>query len=1203
VRIPPNLGRSAVIVVALLSAGFFAAYLRFMPYLKGGSTYTDGTQEQQLAEVDQLRFAVWDDAQLLSEAVNGPDSEGRAAISPDGRYLVFTSGEPGLNTNLWRAELVEGEPVNPRPLTRINTVADELAPAFDDDKLYFASNRAGSEGGYDLYSARYEDGRFGPPTRLPGGVNTVADELDPAPQHGTQAIAFASNRRRGRRDDFDLYVTRPAPATTLEELGIPGEDDESATPVALPDSWLTEPFEALNSPFDEREPAFTRDGNGVLFASDRIGGMGGFDIWRSVRSGGEWQPPDVLGGINSTGTERAPLPSTDGFTLLFVGAPEEGTSDIYRARSRELFRLPGRPVGWLDLTILGLLLLLALLAWLGRRWETLDILYKCLLVSMIVHLGLMLWFREVPMEPEEMDVGRSTPSFKVRLAPSRETMSRSKERAGQLDVSRETLAEAQAPGRQTTEAQTDAAASEAADLAAAQRSVELDQPDMPQAATPGRAAEAFDRPERAVSEAVAVAQPEASTERRQAAAPVLNVDAREGPSAPSEPALAARSAPARQQSAQQASAARPEAGPARVELGLPATRSAVPTPGRRQVAVAPQRQSFTEGGREVDVQGPASLPSVADSSDTGAVEATPPAMPIDGLAGAATAARETASLSRPTRAFEVAPRATQGGEQASDASDDRPSGGPSVAALLSTPGAVSALTAPDTGRQGGAQQSPAARRPARVDLSSSTALAGPTPTSTSSSEASSSGAGMGALAAAESAPAESLLDDLAGATSTQPARSTSRPGMPGRHDTRRASPSASATRGIDRPAFQPLVVASPAPTAPPSREAKRYDNTPYRSRFGEAKLEAIEEHGGSVETERAVAAGLRYLSLNQLRSGQWGSADDYDDKYGHVAVGKSALCLLAFLGAGHTPDSYTEHSEVTRRAIDFLLSVQDDETGHFGFSSSYSHGITTYALAECYALTSDRRLRKPLERAVSWILQNQSRVRDPRMFGGWSYYYPDHSTYDRWPRASVTAWQVMALESARLAGLDVPDNAFTDAAAFLRATHRRDRGVLLYNHDPTRLRSSYWTLPGSTPASLFALSLMGEDVTSNTWKSVVDYIEERAPSGYRNRGTDAFVHQAEGNLYFWYYGSLALFRHGGEPWQRWNQRLQSTLLPSQQADGSWIPISQYSDYAGDDRDDRSYTTAMCVLTLEVYYRYFTPLLQVKPGDDRARAPR
>jgi hypothetical protein len=408
-------------------------------------------------------------------------------------------------------------------------------------------------------------------------------------------------------------------------------------------------------------------------------------------------------------------------------------------------------------------------------------------------------------------------------------------------------------------------------------------------------------------------------------------------------------------------------------------------------------------------------------------------------------------------------------------------------------------------------------------------------------------------------------------------------------------PDASASRS-ELPTFAPLVVAAPAPAKLPQRDAERYEHTPYRTRFGDAKLEAIEEHGGNVATEEAVAAGLAYLARLQSSRGQWGSSNDYDEKYGHVAVGKTALCLLAFLGAGHTPDSHTEHSDVTRKAVDFLLGTQLADSGHFGYSSSYSHGISTYALAECYALTKDKRLAQPLQRAVSWILSHQNRIRDPRMFGGWSYYFPDGHTYDRWPRSSITSWQVMALESARLAGLDVPDQAFLDAGSFLRAAHRRDRGVVLYNHDPDRLRSSYWTLPGSTPASLFALSLLGEDITRSSWRSVLDWIAERAPNGYRDRGTDAFVHQASGNLYFWYYGSLAMFRHGGTRWQQWNRSLQDTLLPSQQSDGSWEPISTYADYAGDDRRDRAYTTAMCVLTLEVYYRYFTPLLSVQPQD-------
>jgi hypothetical protein len=109
----------------------------------------------------------------------------------------------------------------------------------------------------------------------------------------------------------------------------------------------------------------------------------------------------------------------------------------------------------------------------------------------------------------------------------------------------------------------------------------------------------------------------------------------------------------------------------------------------------------------------------------------------------------------------------------------------------------------------------------------------------------------------------------------------------------------------------------------------------------------------------------------------------------------------------------------------------------------------------------------------------------------------------------------------------------------------------------------------------------------------VRFLLDRVPRRFEQAGRDAFVNRAAGNLYFWYYASLALFRHGGEPWDQWNQHLQSTLLPNQRANGSWEAISLYADYAGDGANDRSYTTAMCVLTLEVYYRYFTPLLEVR----------
>jgi hypothetical protein len=127
--------------------------------------------------------------------------------------------------------------------------------------------------------------------------------------------------------------------------------------------------------------------------------------------------------------------------------------------------------------------------------------------------------------------------------------------------------------------------------------------------------------------------------------------------------------------------------------------------------------------------------------------------------------------------------------------------------------------------------------------------------------------------------------------------------------------------------------------------------------------------------------------------------------------------------------------------------LQDEASGHFGVSEAYSHGIATYALAECFALTGEQQLREPLERAVAHILAKQNHERDRRLFGGWSYFYSDERTYDRWPRSSITVWQVMALESARLSGITVPDQAFVDAAAFLSNARDADASWVRYNHD------------------------------------------------------------------------------------------------------------------------------------------------------------
>ena len=67
--------------------------------------------------------------------------------------------------------------------------------------------------------------------------------------------------------------------------------------------------------------------------------------------------------------------------------------------------------------------------------------------------------------------------------------------------------------------------------------------------------------------------------------------------------------------------------------------------------------------------------------------------------------------------------------------------------------------------------------------------------------------------------------------------------------------------------------------------------------------------------------------------------------------------------------------------------------------------------------------------------------------------------------------------------------------------------------------------------------------------------------------------------YRWYYTSYGLFFHGGEEWAAWNKALVKALLELQDRDGAWRPNDNSTVKTG-----TAFSTALCILTLQVYYR-------------------
>jgi len=349
--------------------------------------------------------------------------------------------------------------------------------------------------------------------------------------------------------------------------------------------------------------------------------------------------------------------------------------------------------------------------------------------------------------------------------------------------------------------------------------------------------------------------------------------------------------------------------------------------------------------------------------------------------------------------------------------------------------------------------------------------------------------------------------------------------------------------------------------------------------------------GGSKESEAAVEAGLAWMAEHQLKNGGWNF--DLEKKCPQCAgycrnsgtytstTAATGLALLSFLGAGYTHKE-GKYQEVVARGL-YYLEERMTVTSHGGDlrdsqsapeatalvdgagrlqllsplrrDTMYSHGIATLALTEAYAMTGDSSLRKPAEEAVKFIVNAQYDD------GGWRY--PPKWEYPGPGDVTVTGWQLMALKSGLLAGIDVPYEVWMKAAEFLDGL--QEEGGAKYQY----VRGERGT------AATAAVGLL--------CRMIGGWPKEHRPL---QKGASAIgaLSPSQENMYFNYYASQVLHHLGGRTWERWNPRMRDYLVNTQQTNGheqgSWYFPEAHSTPGG-----RLYTTAMAIMTLEVYYRY------------------
>ncbi|MAT14669.1 MAG: hypothetical protein CMJ46_05290 [Planctomyces sp.] len=378
----------------------------------------------------------------------------------------------------------------------------------------------------------------------------------------------------------------------------------------------------------------------------------------------------------------------------------------------------------------------------------------------------------------------------------------------------------------------------------------------------------------------------------------------------------------------------------------------------------------------------------------------------------------------------------------------------------------------------------------------------------------------------------------------------------------------------------------PQPTleTPPPVELQEIAPQPqnYQLRNLAKRREIAEENGGTEFSEQAVERSLAWLAKVQHPQGHWdadrygaGTVDVDEEGVPRLFAGKqsdtglTALSILCFLGAGYTHEE-GQYKTTVEKALRWLVS-QQREDGYLGgnakhYEMMYCHGMATYAIAEAYGMRQDLEakswLREPVEKGVQYVISQQN----PED-GGWRYLRGQKGDM------SMFGWQLMALKSAEISGIAIPQQVKNRMIRFLKdRSLGENQGLASYVPDQPPSNSM-------TAEALFCKQMLGINRTNPACIEAVDHMLKNVPS------------RREYNLYYWYYGTLAMYQHGGSAWNTWNSSLRDRIVSEQRQTGefagSWDPRSVWSPYGG-----RIYTTALSTLCLEVYYR-FLPLYRMQ----------
>ncbi len=197
-------------------------------------------------------------------------NEGPVSFSADGERLAFSRNNfvdgsrqigSGVRMSLYTGELIDGKWANVKPFPHNGDFSTGYATFSPDSRvLYFASDREGGYGGWDIYASNFNGKSWDAPANLGPSVNTPGDEITPF--YDGKSLFFASDWLEGF-GGMDVF-----------RADVDGGEFKKITHLGP----------GINSSRDDYGFTYDAAMNLGYLTSNRKGGKGNEDIWQVSRA-------------------------------------------------------------------------------------------------------------------------------------------------------------------------------------------------------------------------------------------------------------------------------------------------------------------------------------------------------------------------------------------------------------------------------------------------------------------------------------------------------------------------------------------------------------------------------------------------------------------------------------------------------------------------------------------------------------------------------------------------------------------------------------------------------------------------------------------------------------------------------------------------------------------------------------------------------